>query len=137
MSLRGPTKYPIAPPPPGYPPEPVLGLANRSTDELVRELRARGYRVIHKDRIRTVYAEYAFAKHELEVMEEAAETVVRSQLAYGIGHLLTKGHPMREFPEETKVRYRMEFTTIGPQVSPHTEEYWHLCTRDPSRPTSG
>jgi hypothetical protein len=114
-----------------------MSLGSYTVAEIANWLYKLDYKVIHKDRIRTSTVECRFLKHQLEMMEAEAERVVRNQLAHTLGRFLAKSHIMHELPGETEVRYRMDLTTIGPKVSPHTEDYWHLCTQDPSRQTSG
>ncbi|UIY29153.1 hypothetical protein LZK73_21715 [Neorhizobium galegae] len=99
-------------------------LSTNSDDDLIRELRKRNYRAIHRDELRTVGAETSIDKLYLSRMEfKQAEQYVRRDLGQQMGHFLVDHFPIQELPSDHRIHYRMTFLVLGPKVSAEDPYY--------------
>ena len=108
-----------------------IHLSHISTKDLIEELRGRDYRVIHRDRLKTVAAQKTITSRELEVLPKRhVEGIIRNDLSRQIGHFLSSRFGVEELPDNGFVDYRMTIMVIGPQISNYLD-YPHITP--PSR----
>jgi hypothetical protein len=99
---------------------------DQETMDLIKEVKERGYLVLHRDVVRTISASASFQKDHLLSAQYPAERIVREQLAHEAARFLCEDQdfPIRESERGVvNVEYRTTFQWIGTKVSPEDSEY--------------
>jgi hypothetical protein len=99
-----------------------------ATRELIKQLKDRGYMVIHRDSVRTLGASKEFLKERLllDSRRGFVAEMVRQDLALGLSRELLRpnGLAIREASRTpSTVEFRTELTWLGSRISLEDSEY--------------
>lgn len=96
-------------------------------EELKAEATRQGYRLVHRDCIRTATVSNRLPKNELHQYKEHVRDIVRSELRQALADFLIR-HSMpeiQELPHEWDVEFRADLTILAPRSSaPDSQDYY-------------